>query len=184
MRFAVDRRTAKRRGPRTRRRSRLTRRRAWARPSVRQKASPWQRPARRIGRFQAMVAEQDWRANRANWDERVAIHLGAECYDLGPLRAGCERLNLIEEAELEAVEGLRVLHLQCFLRFSPGSPIPARRAQGPASAAEAWRRSWSQSAISFWPPASSVRLWESSSHHAVVCLRTVSSPRTQARNSS
>jgi len=31
----------------------------------------------------------------------------------------------------------------------PGPPIPARRAQGPVSAAEAWRRSWSQSAISF-----------------------------------
>jgi SAM-dependent methyltransferase len=53
-----------------------------------------------------------WRtANRANWDERVGIHLAA-C-DLAPLRAGRGRLNAIEEAELGPVAGLRVLHLQC-----------------------------------------------------------------------
>jgi len=56
----------------------------------------------------------DWRAlNRANWDERVPIHLRSGAYDLGPLRAGRGRLHIIEEAELGAVEGLRVLHLQC-----------------------------------------------------------------------
>lgn len=55
-----------------------------------------------------------WRtANRANWDERVGIHLAA--YDLAPLRAGHGRLNAVEEAELGPVEGLRVLHLQCHL---------------------------------------------------------------------
>jgi hypothetical protein len=49
--------------------------------------------------------DQDWRhANLANWDERVAIHLGAECHDLGPLRAGCSRLNPIEEIELGPVD--------------------------------------------------------------------------------
>jgi SAM-dependent methyltransferase len=52
-------------------------------------------------------------ANRANWDERVAIHLAAESYDLAPLRAGKGRLHSIEEAELGPVQGLRVLHLQC-----------------------------------------------------------------------
>ena len=58
--------------------------------------------------------EHDWRAlNRANWDERVPIHLGAKSYDLGPLRAGRGRLHAIEEAELGPVDGLRVLHLQC-----------------------------------------------------------------------
>jgi SAM-dependent methyltransferase len=57
---------------------------------------------------------EDWRAlNRANWDERVAIHLAAKDYDLAPLRAGRGRLNPIEEAELGPVDGLRVLHLQC-----------------------------------------------------------------------
>ncbi|MFZ1425872.1 MAG: class I SAM-dependent methyltransferase [Geminicoccaceae bacterium] len=56
----------------------------------------------------------DWRElNRANWDERVAVHLGTAGYDLGPLRAGRGRLHPIEEAELRPVAGLRVLHLQC-----------------------------------------------------------------------
>lgn len=55
-----------------------------------------------------------WReANRANWDERVAIHLAAPSYDLAPLRQGRGRLYPIEEAELGPVVGLRVLHLQC-----------------------------------------------------------------------
>jgi len=54
----------------------------------------------------------DWQAlNRANWDERVPVHLGS--YSLAPLRAGHGRLNAIEEAELGPVAGLRVLHLQC-----------------------------------------------------------------------
>ncbi len=57
---------------------------------------------------------EDWRAiNRANWDERVPIHLAAPSYDLGALRAGRGRLHPIEEAELRPVAGLRVLHLQC-----------------------------------------------------------------------
>ena len=56
----------------------------------------------------------DWRAaNRANWDERVAVHLGAPSYDLAPLRAGRGRLHAIEVAELPPVAGLRILHLQC-----------------------------------------------------------------------
>ena len=60
------------------------------------------------------VADEDWRAaNRANWDERVAVHLRAPLYDLAALRAGRSRLNAIEEAELGPVAGLRVLHLQC-----------------------------------------------------------------------
>lgn len=61
-----------------------------------------------------MTGDKDWRAiNRANWDERVAVHLGAPGYDLAPLRAGRGRLNVIEEAELGDLRGLRVLHLQC-----------------------------------------------------------------------
>ncbi len=63
------------------------------------------------------MAEQndDWlHINRANWDERVAIHLAAtDFYDLGPLRSGQGRLTPIEEAELGPVDGLRVIHLQC-----------------------------------------------------------------------
>jgi SAM-dependent methyltransferase len=54
----------------------------------------------------------DWReANRANWDERVEVHL--KVYDLRLLRAGRGTLNAIEERELGSVAGLRVLHLQC-----------------------------------------------------------------------
>ena len=56
----------------------------------------------------------DWRAaNRANWDERVAVHLGERGYDLSRLRMGRGTLNPIEEAELGPVDGLRILHLQC-----------------------------------------------------------------------
>ncbi|HUZ64597.1 MAG TPA: class I SAM-dependent methyltransferase [Acetobacteraceae bacterium] len=55
-----------------------------------------------------------WRAaNRANWDERVAVHLRAPSYDLVDLRAGRGRLHPVEEAELGALGGRRVLHLQC-----------------------------------------------------------------------
>ena len=58
--------------------------------------------------------EADWRAfNRANWDERVAVHLASRAYDLSALRAGRGLLHPIEEAELGPVDGLRVLHLQC-----------------------------------------------------------------------
>ena len=58
--------------------------------------------------------EANWRAfNRANWDERVKIHLAAESYDLGPLRNGRGKLTPIEEAEIGPVDGLRILHLQC-----------------------------------------------------------------------
>jgi SAM-dependent methyltransferase len=62
----------------------------------------------------AAEAETDWRRlNRANWDERVPIHVRAKSYDLGPLRAGHGQLHAIEEAELGPVSGQRVLHLQC-----------------------------------------------------------------------
>lgn len=59
-------------------------------------------------------APANWRElNRAKWDERVAVHLQSTDYDLGPLRVGRGRLNAVDEAEIGAVKGLRVLHLQC-----------------------------------------------------------------------
>ena len=60
-------------------------------------------------------AERDWRhANHANWEERVAVHLGpGSDYDFASLRAGHAKLHPIEEAELGPVAGLRTLHLQC-----------------------------------------------------------------------
>jgi SAM-dependent methyltransferase len=64
-----------------------------------------------------MTIPNDWKAqsaaNRANWDERVAIHLKAESYEMDSLRAGHAKLHTIEEAELGSVDGLKVLHLQC-----------------------------------------------------------------------
>lgn len=70
--------------------------------------------------------QPDWRTlNRANWDERVGVHLVAESYDLRPLREGRARLHAIEEAELGPVAGLRVVHLQC--HFGRDSLILAQR---------------------------------------------------------
>jgi 2-polyprenyl-3-methyl-5-hydroxy-6-metoxy-1,4-benzoquinol methylase len=68
--------------------------------------------------------KNEWReANRANWNERVGIHLAVA--DLDALRAGTARLNAIEEAELGPVAGLRVLHLQC--HFGYDSLVLAQR---------------------------------------------------------
>jgi SAM-dependent methyltransferase len=59
------------------------------------------------------MSDINWRAlNRANWDERVPVHLAAPVYS-GRLVPGESRLNAIEEAELGPVDGLRLLHLQC-----------------------------------------------------------------------
>ena len=52
-------------------------------------------------------------ANRANWDERVAVHLGPRGYDLSHLRAGNGRLDPIVQAELPPLAGKRIAHLQC-----------------------------------------------------------------------
>ena len=71
-------------------------------------------------------SDPDWRsANRANWDERLELHLRAPAYELASLRAGRGRLNPIEEAEIGAAAGLRVLHLQC--HFGRDSLILAQR---------------------------------------------------------
>jgi SAM-dependent methyltransferase len=60
------------------------------------------------------VPEPEWlNANRANWDERVDVHLQPGGYDLSALRAGRGMLHTIEEAELGPVAGKRILHLQC-----------------------------------------------------------------------
>lgn len=60
------------------------------------------------------MPEPEWlRLNRANWDERVPLHLPTAMYDMTDLRAGRHRLHPIEEAELGEIAGLRLLHLQC-----------------------------------------------------------------------
>jgi SAM-dependent methyltransferase len=63
-----------------------------------------------------MTLRPDWLAlNRANWNERVPIHLNAPPlhYERQPLLDGTERLDAIGAEVLGAVAGLRVLHLQC-----------------------------------------------------------------------
>jgi len=70
--------------------------------------------------------DDDWRSlNRANWDERVLIHRAVPFYDVARIRDGNARMNAIEEAELGAVTGLRILHLQC--HFGHDSLILASR---------------------------------------------------------
>ncbi len=62
------------------------------------------------------MSEPEWRRlNRANWDERVDVHLGPGGYDLTELRRGAGRLTAVEEALLPPLAGRRVLHLQCHI---------------------------------------------------------------------
>ena len=56
----------------------------------------------------------DWRGlNRANWDDRVPVHLASEFYDLDGFRAGASSLRPFEVAEAGDVTGKRLVHLQC-----------------------------------------------------------------------
>lgn len=58
----------------------------------------------------------DWRAlNRANWDDRVPVHLASSFYDLDAFRAGAESLHSFEPAEVGDVTGRRLVHLQCHI---------------------------------------------------------------------
>ena len=56
----------------------------------------------------------EWReANRANWDERVPIHVSGEFYDVASFKGGQERLQPFEIDEVGDVTGKELLHLQC-----------------------------------------------------------------------
>ncbi len=56
----------------------------------------------------------DWRGlNRANWDDRVPVHLASALYDLDGFRAGASSLFPFEAAEAGDVTGRRLVHLQC-----------------------------------------------------------------------
>lgn len=58
----------------------------------------------------------DWRGlNRANWDDRVPIHLASSFYDLEGFRAGASTLRPFEPAEAGDVTGKRLVHLQCHI---------------------------------------------------------------------
>lgn len=56
----------------------------------------------------------DWRGlNRANWDDRVPVHLASDVYDLDGFRAGASSLRPFEAAGAGDVTGKRLVHLQC-----------------------------------------------------------------------
>ncbi|MGH3150953.1 MAG: class I SAM-dependent methyltransferase [Streptosporangiaceae bacterium] len=58
----------------------------------------------------------EWRSlNRANWDDRVPIHLASSFYDLAGFRAGVSSLRAFELAEVGDVRGRRLVHLQCHI---------------------------------------------------------------------
>ncbi len=61
------------------------------------------------------MTEPEWRArNRANWDERVAIHVKSRTmYSQTSLRAGIARPEPISAAVLGPLAGQKILHLQC-----------------------------------------------------------------------
>jgi SAM-dependent methyltransferase len=62
------------------------------------------------------TAGVDWLGlNRANWDDRVPVHLASELYDLAGFRAGRDSLSPYELAEAGDVSGKRLLHLQCHI---------------------------------------------------------------------
>lgn len=51
--------------------------------------------------------------NRANWDERVPIHVASRAYDLPAFLRGEKQLTRVEREEMGDVRGKRLLHLQC-----------------------------------------------------------------------
>ncbi|MEU2940603.1 class I SAM-dependent methyltransferase [Nocardiopsis alba] len=58
----------------------------------------------------------DWLSiNRANWDERVPLHVASDFYDLEGFRAGEDALRDFERAEVGDVTGKTLLHLQCHI---------------------------------------------------------------------
>ena len=64
------------------------------------------------------MTTDDWRsewreANRANWDERVPIHVGGDFYGVEAFKAGEEHLRPFEIEEMGDVSGRDLLHLQC-----------------------------------------------------------------------
>jgi SAM-dependent methyltransferase len=62
------------------------------------------------------TAGLDWRGlNRANWDDRVPVHLASELYDLAGFRARRDSLRPFEVAEVGDVRDKRLLHLQCHI---------------------------------------------------------------------
>ena len=65
-----------------------------------------------------MALDDHRRANLENWEDRVAVHLGPEGYDIEKLLADPEALTDVvayDARHLGDLSGLRVLHLQCHI---------------------------------------------------------------------
>lgn len=59
------------------------------------------------------MKDEQLSANRAMWDERVAIHVGSAFYDNEGFKAGRISLHKKEVEEVGDVRGKSLLHLQC-----------------------------------------------------------------------
>ncbi len=66
-----------------------------------------------------------YEANRARWDESVAIHAASEGYDLAGFLRGAKTLYQVEMDEVGDVAGKSLLHLQCLARagFAQRRPV-------------------------------------------------------------
>ena len=60
-----------------------------------------------------MSLDAYFEANRANWDDRVAIHVDSERYDVPGFLAGATTLDREDTVALGDVAGKTLLHLQC-----------------------------------------------------------------------
>ena len=52
-------------------------------------------------------------ANRERWDERVAIHVASDFYDVDAFKRGRPAIQPFEVEELGPLDGMRLVHLQC-----------------------------------------------------------------------
>lgn len=57
--------------------------------------------------------QQYFEANKALWNQRTAVHIGSDFYNLEGFKKGETVLTPIELGELGSVEGKSLLHLQC-----------------------------------------------------------------------
>nr|MBP9192357.1 class I SAM-dependent methyltransferase [Ignavibacteria bacterium] len=60
-----------------------------------------------------MSTEKYFEANKASWNESVAIHKNSDFYELKEFKEGMNKLHDLEREELGDITGKSVLHLQC-----------------------------------------------------------------------
>ncbi len=60
-----------------------------------------------------MSIDKYFEANKASWNESVAIHKNSEFYELKEFKQGMNKLHDLEREELGDINGKSVLHLQC-----------------------------------------------------------------------